>query len=214
MAAQHGAGGFVVGLPLSLDGSGGPRAQATRAFARNLGRLTPLAILLWDERLSTAEAERVLLQADASRRRRAAVIDKVAGHTDPARRAGPDDLFPLAVKQLGDAMSLDAILHGPRGAYHAIATLEWFLHPLLLMLATTGVLFILARRATTFTHPAVDLRLPLCPASLVRPSRAGRSHALNESLHCDGLRPGYPLRDGRRSISTRCVICSDHGQSP
>ena len=78
LAAQHGAGGFVVGLPLSLDGSGGPRAQATRAFARNLGRLTPLAILLWDERFSTAEAERVLLQADASRRRRAAVIDKVA----------------------------------------------------------------------------------------------------------------------------------------
>jgi putative Holliday junction resolvase len=78
LAAEHGAGGFVVGLPLNLDGSDSPRTQATRAFARNLARLTPLAILLWDERLSTAAAERALLEADASRRRRAQVIDKVA----------------------------------------------------------------------------------------------------------------------------------------
>ncbi|KAB2910544.1 MAG: Holliday junction resolvase RuvX [Hyphomicrobiaceae bacterium] len=78
LAAEHGVGGFVIGLPVNLDGSEGPRAQATRAFARNLGRLTPLAILLWDERLSTAAAERTLLEADASRRRRAEVIDKVA----------------------------------------------------------------------------------------------------------------------------------------
>ncbi len=56
----------------------GPRAQATRAFARNLARLTPMPILLWDERLSTAAAERTLLEADMSRRRRAQVIDKVA----------------------------------------------------------------------------------------------------------------------------------------
>jgi putative Holliday junction resolvase len=78
LAAGHGAGGFVIGLPLNMDGSESPRTQATRAFARNLARLTPLAVLLWDERLSTVAAERSLLEADASRRRRAAVIDKVA----------------------------------------------------------------------------------------------------------------------------------------
>jgi putative Holliday junction resolvase len=78
LAQEHGVGGFVIGLPISLDGSQGPRAQATRAFARNLGQLTPLPILLWDERLTTAAAERSLLEADVSRRRRAQVIDKVA----------------------------------------------------------------------------------------------------------------------------------------
>jgi putative Holliday junction resolvase len=78
LAAEHRVGGFVVGLPINLDGSSGPRAQATRAFARNLAALTPLPILLWDERLSTVEAERMLLEADASRRRRGQVIDKVA----------------------------------------------------------------------------------------------------------------------------------------
>jgi putative Holliday junction resolvase len=78
LAQEHGVGGFVVGLPVNLDGSSGPRAQATRAFVRNLGRATPLPILLWDERLTTAAAERSLLEADASRRRRAEVIDKVA----------------------------------------------------------------------------------------------------------------------------------------
>jgi len=78
LADEHGVGGFVIGLPINLDGSNGPRAQATRAFVRNLSRLTPLPILLWDERLSTAAAERALLEADTSRRRRAEVIDKVA----------------------------------------------------------------------------------------------------------------------------------------
>jgi putative Holliday junction resolvase len=78
IAQEHAAGGFVIGLPISLDGSEGPRAQATRAFARNLAKLTPLLILLWDERLTTAAAERSLLEADVSRRRRAQVIDKVA----------------------------------------------------------------------------------------------------------------------------------------
>jgi putative Holliday junction resolvase len=71
-------GGLVIGLPVNLDGSQGPRAQATHAFARNLAKLTPLPILLWDERLTTAAAERSLLEADLSRRRRAQVIDKVA----------------------------------------------------------------------------------------------------------------------------------------
>ena len=78
LAASHAIAGFVIGHPLNLDGSSGPRAQATRAFARNLAALSPLPILLWDERLSTAEAERLLISADTSRRRRAEVIDKLA----------------------------------------------------------------------------------------------------------------------------------------
>jgi putative Holliday junction resolvase len=78
LAETHKVAGFVLGLPVNLDGSEGPRAQATRAFARNLNRLTALPVLLWDERLSTVAAERTLLEADASRRRRAEVIDKLA----------------------------------------------------------------------------------------------------------------------------------------
>ncbi len=78
IAKEHAIGGYVVGLPLNLDGTQGARAQASRAFARNLAGLTNAPILMWDERLSTAEAERMLIDADASRRRRAEVIDKVA----------------------------------------------------------------------------------------------------------------------------------------
>lgn len=78
MAAEREVVGFVVGLPINLNGSEGPRAQGTRAFARNLGGLTPLPITLWDERLSTVAAERAMLEADASRKRRAEVIDAVA----------------------------------------------------------------------------------------------------------------------------------------
>jgi putative pre-16S rRNA nuclease len=78
LAAEHAIAGFVLGLPTNLDGTTGPRVQATRAFAKNLNALTPLPILLWDERLSTAEAERTLIAADASRKRRAEVIDKLA----------------------------------------------------------------------------------------------------------------------------------------
>lgn len=70
--------GLVLGLPRNMDGSEGPRAQSTRAFARNLERLTDLSIGFWDERLSTVAAERALLEADTSRRRRAEVIDQVA----------------------------------------------------------------------------------------------------------------------------------------
>ena len=70
--------GIVLGLPINMDGSEGPRAQSTRAFARNLERLTPLPIAFWDERLSTVAAERALLEADTSRKRRAEVIDHVA----------------------------------------------------------------------------------------------------------------------------------------
>ena len=78
LAKEHGAGGLVIGLPINLDGSEGPRAQSSRAFARNLGQLTDLPMSLWDERLSTAAAERALLEADASRKRRAELIDKLA----------------------------------------------------------------------------------------------------------------------------------------
>lgn len=70
--------GIVLGLPLNMDGSTGPRVQATQAFARNLEKLTPLPISFWDERLSTVAAERALLEADTSRKRRAEVIDQVA----------------------------------------------------------------------------------------------------------------------------------------
>jgi putative Holliday junction resolvase len=77
-ATGHGIAALVLGLPLNMDGSEGPRAQATRAFARNLAQLTALPILFWDERLSTAAVTRTLLEADASRRRRDAVVDKMA----------------------------------------------------------------------------------------------------------------------------------------
>ena len=70
--------GIVLGLPINMDGREGPRCQATRAFARNLERLTPLPIAFWDERLSTVAAERALLEADTTRKRRAEVIDHVA----------------------------------------------------------------------------------------------------------------------------------------
>ncbi len=78
LAAERRVVGFVLGLPLNMDGTEGPRAQATRAFARNLAKLTALPIALWDERLSTAAVERVLIEADASRRKRKAVIDQHA----------------------------------------------------------------------------------------------------------------------------------------
>ncbi len=78
LAAERGAVGFVLGLPVNMDGTEGPRAQSTRAFARNLAKLTELPIALWDERLSTAAVERALIAADASRAQRKAVIDQHA----------------------------------------------------------------------------------------------------------------------------------------
>ena len=78
LAAERKAVGFVLGLPVNMDGSEGPRAQSTRAFARNLARLTELPIALWDERLSTAAVERELIAADVTRARRAKVIDQHA----------------------------------------------------------------------------------------------------------------------------------------
>ncbi|RNF35030.1 Holliday junction resolvase RuvX [Paracoccus methylarcula] len=70
--------GLILGLPRNMDGTEGPRAQSTRAFARNLSGLTDLPIGFWDERLSTVAAERALLEADTSRKRRSEVIDQVA----------------------------------------------------------------------------------------------------------------------------------------
>src|SRR5829696_5343149 len=78
LAAKHDVGALVVGLPLNMNGSEGPRAQATRAFVRNLKPLLDLPVLFWDERLSTVAVTRALLDADASRAKRAAHIDKMA----------------------------------------------------------------------------------------------------------------------------------------
>lgn len=78
IAEEHGIGAFIIGLPINLDGSEGPAAQSARAFVRNLAAKTDIPIALWDERLSTAAVERTLLDADASRKRRAEVIDKMA----------------------------------------------------------------------------------------------------------------------------------------
>jgi len=76
--AENNVGGLVLGLPLNMNGSEGPRAQSTRAFARNLRALTDLPMAFWDERLSTAAVTRTLIEADTRRDRRAEVIDKLA----------------------------------------------------------------------------------------------------------------------------------------
>jgi len=78
LAQARSIGGIVLGLPRNMDGSEGPRAQSTRAFARNLSARLDLPICFWDERLSTMAAERALLEDDTSRARRAAVIDRIA----------------------------------------------------------------------------------------------------------------------------------------
>jgi putative Holliday junction resolvase len=98
LVADRQAGGMILGLPRNMDGSEGPRAQSTRAFARNLCRVVDLPVGFWDERLSTVAAERALLEADTSRARRAELIDHVAagfilqGALDRLRHiAGHDD---------------------------------------------------------------------------------------------------------------------------
>ena len=75
---QHQVGALVIGLPINLDGSEGRRAQSTRAFARNLAARIDVPLAFWDERLSTAAVERHLIEAGASRQRRAQVIDRMA----------------------------------------------------------------------------------------------------------------------------------------
>jgi putative Holliday junction resolvase len=78
MLARDGVGAVVIGLPANMDGSEGPRAQASRAFVRNIARLTSLPFAFWDERLSTVAAERVLIDMDVSRRKRDQRIDSAA----------------------------------------------------------------------------------------------------------------------------------------
>jgi len=78
IAERHAIAALVIGLPLNMDGSEGPRVQSTRAFVRNLAPLTSLPIVFWDERMSTLAVTRTLLDADASQARRAAVVDKMA----------------------------------------------------------------------------------------------------------------------------------------
>jgi putative holliday junction resolvase len=78
IATRENIGLIVLGLPVNMDGSEGPRCQSTRAFARNFARLSSIPIVYWDERLSTAAVERMLIQADASRAKRDQVIDKLA----------------------------------------------------------------------------------------------------------------------------------------
>jgi putative Holliday junction resolvase len=78
LAAERKVAAFVLGLPVNMDGSEGPRAQSSRSFARSFANLTDLPLALWDERLSTAAVERELIAADMSRARRAEVIDQHA----------------------------------------------------------------------------------------------------------------------------------------
>lgn len=78
LCERENVGAIVLGLPINMNATEGPRAQATRAFSRNLERMTDLPIVLWDERWSTAAAQRVMIEADLSRAKRAARIDAVA----------------------------------------------------------------------------------------------------------------------------------------
>jgi putative Holliday junction resolvase len=78
LAREHEAAALVFGLPLNMDGTEGPRCQSTRAFVRNLEKLTDLPVVFWDERMSTMAVTRTLLDADASRARRDEVVDKMA----------------------------------------------------------------------------------------------------------------------------------------
>mgnify|MGYP001005621485 CR=1 FL=1 len=96
LATKYDVAALVIGLPLNMDGSEGPRAQAARAFARNLAKLTPMPLIFWDERLSTAAVTRELIAQDASRARRAQVVDRMAaayilqGALDRLRRLSSD----------------------------------------------------------------------------------------------------------------------------
>lgn len=78
LAVKHGVGGLVLGMPLNMDGSSGPRVQATRAFAANVEKLWGIPLTVWDERLSTAAVTRMMIEGDLSRARRAELVDKLA----------------------------------------------------------------------------------------------------------------------------------------
>lgn len=97
IAEKYAVAGLIIGLPLNMDGTEGPRVQSTRAFVRNLVPLTTLPIAFWDERMSTLAVTRTLLDADASRAKRAAVVDKMAaayilqGALDRLMRMPPEE---------------------------------------------------------------------------------------------------------------------------
>jgi putative holliday junction resolvase len=78
LVAKHGVGGLVIGLPIAMDGTEGPRCQSTRQFARNLLEIFELPIAFWDERMSTAAVQREMIEADLTRKRRAAIVDRAA----------------------------------------------------------------------------------------------------------------------------------------
>lgn len=78
IATKHGVCGLVLGIPLNMDGSSGPRVQATRAFAANVEKLWGMPLAMWDERLSTAAVTRMMIEGDLSRARRAELVDKLA----------------------------------------------------------------------------------------------------------------------------------------
>ncbi len=107
IVAKHDVGGLVIGLPVSMDGSEGPRCQSARQFAANLEEFIPLPMAFWDERLSTAAVTRTLLEADTSRRRRAQVVDKMAasfilqGALDSLVHAAASPPHPLPPPQGG-----------------------------------------------------------------------------------------------------------------
>lgn len=96
LIAERNVGGLVIGLPVSMDGTEGPRCQSVRQFAANLLKAIDIDVAFWDERLSTAAVERTLIEADLSRRRRAQVVDKLAaayilqGALDRLRLGGKD----------------------------------------------------------------------------------------------------------------------------
>ncbi|GER07579.1 putative pre-16S rRNA nuclease [Kordiimonadales bacterium JCM 17843] len=93
--AEHKIAGYIIGLPVNMDGTEGPRCQGVRQFAKNLDEKLPLPAAFWDERLSTVAVERMLIDADRSRKRRAELVDKLAatyilqGALDALRNQGP-----------------------------------------------------------------------------------------------------------------------------
>ncbi|WP_262297620.1 Holliday junction resolvase RuvX [Microvirga sesbaniae] len=118
LAARYEVGGLVFGLPLNMDGTEGPRSQATRAFVRNMKPILPLPVLFWDERMSTMVVTRTLLDADASRAKRADAVDKMAaayilqGALDRYERIAADAEAAEDESRLRSDLDLDA---GPEG---------------------------------------------------------------------------------------------------
>ncbi len=111
LVARYEVGGLVFGLPLNMDGTEGPRSQATRAFVRNLKPLLPLPILFWDERMSTMVVTRTLLDADASRAKRADAVDKMAAAYILQGALDRHERMAAAAEAAEDEAALRAGLH-------------------------------------------------------------------------------------------------------